>query len=564
LRLRSLRLDRTLAHARRYRHILAVLMRYGFEDVADALGRRLSLRLGARAVPMRVRRTAEGRSRPVRVRLALQELGPTFIKLGQLLSTRPDLAPAEYVEELEKLQDQVPPEKFARIRAEVERSLGGSLEELFERFDEQPIAAGSIGQVHEAVTRDGRRAVVKVRRPGIVQTIRTECEMLEDLAGLAKLALPKDTTLEPLRMVREFTTAVGREVDLARERSNQQRFRRNFAGDPTVRIPEVYEDYCAEGVLTMERLEGLRPAGAEAARRAGLDPELLARRGVQFGLRQVFEFGLFHTDPHPGNLFFLPGSVIGLVDYGQVSSLLGADRRLLGEIMLAVVERDAARVVAALARADVLDEGTDVGVFARELEEMLLAYTELPVKEVPFRQAMTQSFEIIRRHRIHPPAQFTLMLKSLMTIESFAVSLDRDFQIVEHLRPYARKFSLEQLDPRRLVRILRGAARQMGELAVTLPADLHTLAARLRRGQFQLRIHHEHLENLANTLDKSSNRISFALIIAGLLIGSSFLVGQQGYVLGVLRLQTLGVLGYFAAAILGFWLLGSIIRRRHL
>jgi len=555
---------RTVEHARRYRHILAVLMKYGFEDVVGSLGRRLTGRLGQRALPSRVKRAGEGRSRAARVRLTLQELGPTFIKLGQLLSTRPDLLSAEYIRELERLQDQVAPEKFPPVRAEIESQLGGRLEDVFESFEEAPLAAGSIAQVHRAVTRDGEQVVVKARRPGIVETIRTECEMLEDLAGLLRAALPDLETLDPQRMAREFTAAVMKEVDLANERRNQIRFGRNFAGDPTVHVPRVYPEYCADGVLTMEYIDGIKPGDAEAMDRAGLDRKVLAQRGADFVFRQIFEFGFFHTDPHPGNLFFLPGNVVSAIDFGQMARLTPEDRRLLRDLVLGIVDRDLPRIVRIFQRKGMLAEETRTDELIRDADEMLDAYYDLPLKEIPFGRSIAEGFDLVRKHRIRPPAEFTMMMKSMMTIESFAVSLDKDFEVVEHLRPYARRFRRQQMDPRLMLRDLRRALREAVDLGGRLPEDLNAILGKFRRGQFQVRVHHEHLENLAGMLDKSSNRISFALIIAALLVGSSLLVAQKGDVLGLIRLQTLGVLGYLVAAVMGIWLLVSIVRSRRL
>ena len=560
---RRSRFRRTVEHARRYRHIMAVLMRYGFEDVTGSIGRRLSGEVGRRAVPGRVRRAAEGRTRAARLRLALQDLGPTFIKLGQLLSTRPDLLPAEYIEELERLQDQVAPEKFPRVRKEIETQLGGPLEKVFARFDPKPLAAGSIAQVYRATTHAGEAVVVKVRRPGIVQTLATECEILEGLAGWLKSALFADDTIDPHRMVTEFTSAVMKEVDLARERRNQVRFARAFAADPHVHIPAVYEPYCADGVLTMEYIDGIKPNDGAAIDAAGLDRSLLARRGADFGMRQIFEQGFFHTDPHPGNFFFLPGNRLALIDFGQVGHLTRQDRRLLREIVLSVVDGDMHRALRSLERRNLLSEQTDTAQLVRDAEEMIDAYLALPLKDIPFRQAMTEGFDLVRRHRIHPPAEFTLMFKSMMTIEAFALGLDPGFEILDHLRPQARRFRLRLFDPRTLLRETRRAGRDLAELAAGLPDDLNLLMSRLRRGQIQLRIHHEHLENLANTLDKSSNRISFALIIAALLVGSSMLVSEPGHVFGFIRLQMMGILGYTAAAVMGIWLLVSILRSRH-
>ncbi len=543
---------------------MAVLMKYGFEDVVGSLSRRLTLRLGRRAVPSRVKRAAEGRSRPARVRLTLQELGPTFIKLGQLLSTRPDLLPGEYIEELERLQDQVAPDRFPLVRAEIESQLGGRLEDVFESFQATPIAAGSIAQVHRAVTRDGQSVVVKARRPGIVETIRTECEILEDLAGLLKATFLDLETVDPQRMVKEFTAAVMKEVDLANERRNQMRFARNFADDPTVHVPQVHEEYCTEGVLTMEYIDGIKPNDDEAMRRAGLDRKVLATRGADFVFRQIFEFGFFHTDPHPGNFFFLPGNVVTALDFGQMARLTWDDRRLLREVLLAIVDRDLPRLVRTFERRGMLSDQTDTEQLIRDADGMIDVYYNLPLKDIPFGRSIGEGFDLIRRHRIRPPVEFTMMMKSMMTVESFAVALDSDFEIVERLKPYARRFRLQEMDPRLMLRTLRKALREMAELGAHLPDDINAIVGKFRRGQFQLRVHHEHLESLASMLDKSSNRISFALIIAALLVGSSLLVAQQGNVLGLIRLQTLGILGYLTAAAMGIWLLISILRSRRL
>ena len=557
------RLRRTVEHARRYRHIMAVLMKYGFEDVTGSVSRRVTSLMGRRAVPSHVKRAAEGRTRPARVRLALQELGPTFIKLGQLLSTRPDLVPVAYIEELERLQDQVAPDSFPRVRAEIESQLGGKLEEIFASFDPKPLAAGSIAQVHRATTRSGEQVVVKARRPGIVETLRTECEILEGLGGLLKSALFADEAIDPQRMVHEFAAAVMKEVDLANERRNQMRFRRAFAGDATVCVPKVYEEHCSEGVLTMAYVEGVRPGSAADLQAAGLDPVLLAERGAHFVFRQIFDLGFFHADPHPGNFFVLPGNVLAAIDFGQAARLTKADRQLLRRLVLAIIDRDLARMVQVLQRRGVLSNETNAAELVRDAEGMLETYYDLPLREIPFRQTLTEGFALVRKHRIRPPAEFTLLMKSMMTVDAFARALDEDFDVFKHLRPYARRFWRQQMDPRRLLGEMRAGFREAAELACRLPDDLNTLLGRMRQGQMQLRIHHEHLENLTNTLNKSSNRISFALIIAALLVASSMLVSQKGEVLRLIRLQTLGVLGYVAAAVMGIWLLVSILRSRH-
>ena len=555
---------RTVAHLRRYRHIMAVLMKYGFEEVAGILARQLKIGIGSKAFPSSSRQAIAQTSLARRIRLAMEELGPTFIKLGQLLSTRPDLLPADYIEEFEHLQDQVSPEKIELIRQEIRRQLGASPEELFDEFDPEPIAAASIAQVHRARTKEGQEVVLKIRRPGIVKTLRTELEILQDIAALIKKRRITPETFDPVRMVREFSQAVSKEVDLANERRNQQRFIRNFADDPTVHVPQVFDRYCSEGILTMEYIDGIKPSEIEQLQQAGLEPKEIARRGADFVLKQVFEHGFFHTDPHPGNFLVMAENMLAPLDFGQVGRLSRQDQKLLQYLVVAIVDGDVDKIIVGLERAEVLDDDTDVMELTRDIEEVLSSYAHLPIRDIPFREALTRVFDIIRRHRISPPRDFTLMLKCLMTIESFATDLDSEFQIIEHLKPYARRFTHEEISPRRMFRQMRSAARSASDLAARFPEDASSIITKFRRGRFKIHIHHEHLEELEQTLDSSSNRIAFSVIIAALLIGSSMLVAQEGTVLGLISLEALGIFGYLTATIIGIWLVISIIRSRRL
>jgi ubiquinone biosynthesis protein len=550
----------TVEHLRFYNRVLGVLTKYGFEEFSAAVGEHLHL--GRKAASANGSANGNGTTRPQRARMALEELGPTFVKLGQLLSTRPDLVPAEYCAEFERLQDRVAPVRLELIRVEIERELGAPIAERFKEFDPKAFAAGSIAQLHRAVTREGQEVAVKVRRPGIVAALRGECEMLERLAGLVKGRMTKPDTVDPVLIVREFSRAVQKEADLDCERRNLLRFGRNFEGDPTVHIPRVYEDYCARGVLTMEFVRGVKPTDASAVAAAGLDPTIIAQRGVDFVLRQLLDFGFFQADPHPGNFFVTAGNIVTPIDFGQVARMGEAERQLFGEFVHCILEMNAAPMVSAFARLDMMDEDCNAVELKRDLDELLEMFHDLPVREMPFGTMVRQTFEIFRRHRLRPPSEFTLMLKAMMTIESLAVSLDSDFRLADRLKPYAQRMGLREVSPRRLWRRARQSILEALTLAVDLPADLRTILRNVKRGKVMVHIHHEHLENLVRTLDKSSDRVSFALIIAGLLVGSSFLVTQRDDIvlLGLMKVQTLGVLGYVVAAVLGMWLLLSILR----
>ena len=299
-------------------------------------------------------------------------------------------------------------------------------------------------------------------------------------------------------------------------------------------------------------------------KKPGLDQKIIAKRGADFVLKQIFDMGFFHTDPHPGNFFLLPGNVLAPLDFGQVAHLSLKDRELLNEIVLSLVDNEALRMIKALDRAGMMSVRTDMDKLTAEIEELFDTYYALPLKDIPVSKVIMRVFDIVRRHHVKPPPQFTLMLKSLVTIESFANGLDPEFQIVDILVPYARKFSMREFDPRNIKRNFQKLLRETADLVTKLPEDINLILSKFRLGLIQIRIQHEHLENLVHTLDKSSNRISFAVIIAALLIASSMLVPQQGTVLGLVRLQTLGIFGYIIAAIVGIWLIVSIIRSRHL
>jgi len=545
-----------LRNIERYEHILAVLFKYGFEELAEALNKRLHGRL--KSLLVRVEGPGYSLSHPERVRLALQEAGPTFVKLGQILSTRHDLIPPQYVAELAKLQDRVEPAPFAPIRHEVESQLGRRLEEVFTRFDPTPLASASIAQVHRATLTDGREVAVKVRRPNIVETVHAECEILRELAGLYDSVTRHRSAIDPARIVREFTRAVWKEVSLANERRNQLRFMRNYAGDETVHIARVMPDYCADGVLTMEYIHGVKPTNIDALRQAGLDPLVLATRVADMVLGQIFKFKYFHADPHPGNIFCMAGNVVCPIDFGQVARLTPQNRRLLNDLIMSIADRDTERMIATFQREEMIDERTDLDSLYDDANATFDTYYDMPEEYFPFSEVMHQNLEMIRKHHIRAPAEFSLVLKALITTESLVLDLNPDFLIVRHLKRYALRLRLESLDPRNLLRGVWKFGRETASLLANMPEHMRVILRRLRDGKLLLNIHVANLSRLISVLHTASNRLSGAMIIAALVLASSLLVEHPGTVFGVVDIQSLGIAGYSVAGAMGLMLMFSM------
>jgi ubiquinone biosynthesis protein len=549
------RLPQTVKNLQRLREILAVVAKWGFNDLVVRLDLENVVERTRNLVLWRRNREAAVRYTPEeRIRHAFEELGPTFVKLGQILATRPDLIPMSLVLELRKLQDDVPPFDGALARAQVEASLGRPIEAVFARFDERPLAAASIAQVHRARLHSGEEVVVKVRRPNLEAIVRTDLEIMRTLAALLEQNAPEMQQWRPLAIVEEFQRALSREVDLTNEAFNLVRFAANFARDPHVHVPKAYLDASSDAVLTVEFIDGVKMSDLPGLERMGIDRKRLAQVGVEFCLKQVFEHGFFHADPHPGNLFVLPGEVIAPIDMGMMGSLEPELVDALLELLVGMLLRDADKIVKLLFRLGLIDDRVDVPVMRRDVKELIDRYWAVPIGEVDVATLIGRLFEVLQRHRVVMPSELLLIGKALATVDGMARELDPQLDPLRAIRPYILKQYLRRLsDPRWLARDVVDTGRAWLEAVSAVPGDLRAITRELRRGDLQLRTRVEGIEALVREQGRSANRSALATVLAATLIGSAWLLTAEvgPRVLGLALTSWLGIGGLLLAA--GGW-----------
>lgn len=555
--MRLTRLPRAYWSLRRYREILTVLIKYGFGDLLETL--RVRHPLVGKLPRLKALKRLEGLSRPERLRLAFEELGPSFIKLGQLLGLRPDLVPSEYSQELAKLQDEVTPFPFAQARERVEEQLGQPLEELFSDFEEEPLAAASLAQVHRALLKAGKEAVVKVQRPGIRDVIRADLIILEDLARFIANYVPESEPYDPVGTVRQFSKTLRRELDFVREGRNMELFRRNFSDDKTIHVPKVYWELTSPRVLTIERIAGIKVTDLEGLERAGLDRRQIALNGANAILKQVFEHGFFHADPHPGNVLVLDDNVIAPLDFGMVGRLDESLQQGLGEILVGTVRKDIGRIVRALRELDGLDEQVDLQALRVDLGDLLDRYYKVPLLQLDLGQLLEEMLAVIREHRVRLPANLVMMSKALVIEEAVGRALDPELDMIGLAQPYVQRLVFRRLTSRRELRDWTQALEEANRFLKELPGELRAIMGRIRRGELRAQFELMGLDRLITEMDRASNRLSFALIIAALIVGSS-LVMQLEAGPQLWGLPLFGLLGFGLAAILGLWLAVAILR----
>jgi ubiquinone biosynthesis protein len=551
------KLGKHTVNAVRLAEVLQVFVKHGFADLLQRAGFHRSL-------PAKLLRGLNLMDSPVgaphtfgqRLRAALVELGPTFVKLGQVLSTRPDLIRHELARELSNLQDQVDAVPFEVMEEVLKESFGVGASELFAAFDETPVASASLSQVYRAQLKTGQEVAVKIQRPGVSKIIDSDLSLMRQVAEWSAGHLEDVKWLDPPGIVDEFARSIRRELDLEIEARVIEQFQKNFADDPAVIIPGVYTEFCAQSVLTMDWIDGVRVDSLEAYAERNCDPAQVAINGCDALCRMVFEYQLFHADPHPGNIFVTRDNRLAFLDLGMAGHLENTDVAAIGDVFLAMFGRDSRACVDAILLLTSGGEPADLVVLERELTEFIAFEARAILGGGQVARGLERATQILQRANMELSPRFSLLIKALATIEMVGRSLDPDLDMVPIIRPYVEQLIKKRYAPRQILRDIRHNARVVLRLGHQVPRDVSYLLQQLRQGKLKFSIHHEHLDDLAATIDRASSRNTVGLIVAALIVGSSLLITTES------SFSRLGMAGFLFAGILGSVLVISILWTR--
>jgi ubiquinone biosynthesis protein len=525
--------------------IAQVAARHGFGYVVD--GRRHS-------------DETDGSARGRRLREMLDELGPTFVKFGQLLSTRPDVVPPDIVAELRGLQDDVRPFPYADVERAIQEELGQPVGRLFIEFDETPLAAASIGQVHRAMLPNGRRVVVKVQRPNAPRQIEADLSLLYQAARLAKERIRALDFIDTHEIVDEFARSIRQELDYRQEARNADNFHKQFAGHPHVAIPRVYWTYTRSRVLTLEELEGEQLADLDLDQWSLPERRRLAYLITEAWMTMIFRNGFFHGDPHPANILVLSPERIGLVDFGLVGKLTDDDMTRLTRLFIDAAAENVDVLPKRLAELGVRYPKENEEQFVIELREIYDRYYGASLNEIDPIQVIREAFSLIYRMNLRLPTRFVMLDKTIATLGSVGIELYPDFNVFEVARPYARDLMLERFTPRRIASRARREGWQYAQMALELPYQLHDTLEQVRDGQIEVGFVHKGLDDLLAKLDTLFNRLVVALVVVGGLIGSSVIGIFAKTGPHLLGLHVLSLAGFVVSSLLGVWLMWGVLR----
>ena len=545
----------------RLREISSVLIRYGLGDIVRRAGVSTLLERTGQVLQWGQANEVAHLEPQQRARLALEQLGPTFVKLGQMLSTREDLLPAAWTDELNRLYSQVAPVPFDDLLPQIEQALGRSPFEVFADLEREPYAAASIAQIHRATLTSGTPVILKIRRPGIVAKVDADLRILEHLARLTEQEIPELRRYRPVDVVGQLRRSLERELDLAVEARNTERFARNFAGDLDVLVPRVYWEWTSSSMNVQEHIEGIRGDDLEAIDNAGLDRKAIGARGVDAMLKMILIDGFFQADPHPGNVMCLPGNRIALIDFGMVGRLSPARRIQLVNLLAGFVHQDEETML------DVLldwrgNEAVNEARLAADLGELAVDYSDAQLKDLRIGALLHRVSAILREHSIVLPTDLALLFKALITLEGFGRQYDPEFRLVERAEPFLNRAMSERYQPADALRRGQATLTDFLGLVASIPRDLARLVKDARHGRMRIDLDLKRLDAFGDRVHDALDRATIGIMTASLVIGSSIVMTVAGgpTVFGVSLLTYCGLVGYLIAFVNSLWVIFSIWR----
>ena len=553
-------IGKRIRHLKRYRDVAKVLARHGFGFFVEEIGL-----LHMLSLPKRLFADMEEidpKSVGERIRQVIEELGPTYVKIGQMASTRADVIPADILHELEKLQDNVPPFSFEAVSRIIEEELGSPLGEIYSSFDEKALAAASIGQVHCARLHTGEKVAVKVQRPQIKAMIETDLEILMDLATLAEHRMERMERLQLRDVVEEFAKSLRNELDYTVEARNSEKIAKQFKSDPTIYIPTIHWDYSTQTVLTMEFVEGQKLNQFEGFDEEGYDRKALAEHLVKALFHQVLIEGFFHADPHPGNILLLEGGVIAFIDFGMVGRLTLDMKNNFASVVIAMMRQNTESMIKAVLRIGIVPDDVKLSLLTNDVDELRENYVDVPMSRISLGEAISDLFEVAFRHRIRIPSDFTLLAKCLLTLEGIVEKLDPQLSIMDMAEPFGIQLLKERYRPSTIAGRIWHNITDYGDLLVDLPKQLKDLMRDMVRGRVRLEVSVPELDIFLKKLDRITNQLSFSIILlsfsivmAGLIIASS--LGSQPIL--IWRIPAIEI-GFGMATLMLLWLFISIFK----
>lgn len=543
---------------KRYGKIVDILVKYEFGHIADSLRIRRfgSLRPSAK---FKDKRHDIPRTRPERVRLVLEELGPTYIKLGQVLSMRHDLIPLKYIKEFTKLQDEVKGFDYEEVCELIRGELGSDIDQMFSSFEKEPIAAASIGQVHSAVLKSGEKVVVKVQRPGIKKLIDADLDIMYSMAEFAEEHIPEARLYRPTEMVEEFERSIYAEMDYTQEGRNAEHFAQKFKEDPHIYIPNVYWDYTSMKVLTLEYIEGTKSSQFENSDDYEITRSQIGKLVTEAFMKQVYEHGFFHADLHPGNIFIMPDGKIALLDFGMTGFLTSDMRNLLIDELIAITKGDTTLYIELLRDLGAIGDEVDMQALKIDIDHLLYKYYGRSIKQIDSAFVLEEMLSMLRKHQVKVPSNIALLSKGAMTVEGFGEQMDSGINMTTIAEPFAKRAMMERISLKNLSSVAYRDSSNWARVLHRAPMKISHILDIAERGYLRLRFDHHGFDRVVAELDAASNRLAFSLIISAIIVGSSIII-QTGMEPRMWGVPLLGIVGFSVAGFFGMWLVIYILR----